>query len=513
MRPLRVSLINLPTITAPHSFSYYGAVPPLGLAYVAASVRAAGHDLTVIDATGEALDARVRRPSAAGVLELQGLTVQQIVRRVPRDTEVVGVSHMFLHQWPLLRELADALREALPACRLVAGGENATAFWETILADCPAIDVCVMGEGERTFTALLAAMAGGEPLEGVPGLALRVGGRGVKTAAAARIELIDELPDPAWDLFPVAAYLDRGHSGGVSRGRSMPLLTSRGCPYRCSFCSSPEMWTTRYVRRDPERIADEIERYVARYGIDNVDLNDLTAMLTKEWIIAFAQTLVRRGVRVTIQLPSGTRSEAVDSEAAQWLVRAGVRNFCYAPESGAPSTLERIHKNVKLDRLRSSLRAAIDAGLTTHASIIIGFPHESLDELWSTYRFVLRLALDGLDTVAVMIFAPYPGSEEYRRLVAEGKLRHDEAYFFSSLLRSAGARAEVHPRLSGTQLSAMQLSFLLSFYALAYARRPWRLTGIAARLARGRQETVMDQFLRTKLRQLGFTRAPGTSDA
>jgi anaerobic magnesium-protoporphyrin IX monomethyl ester cyclase len=505
---LRVALIHPPTITAPRSFSYYSAVPPLGLAYLAAAVREAGHRVQVIDATGAALTTTLTRESPAGPLDVTGLTIPQVVGAVAPDTEVIGISHMFLHQWPLLRDLAVALAHRYPRAKIVLGGENATSFHEHILGECASVHACVLGEGEQTFVSLLdhwATRAGAgasddEGLQAVAGVAYRDAAGAVRrTPSASRILDLDALPLPAWELFPVEAYLDQRRSGGVDRGRSMPVLTSRGCPYKCSFCSSPQMWTTRYQRRSPARVVDEIAGYVERYSITNVDLNDLTAMLTKDWMIEFARTMIERGLKVSIQLPSGTRSEAVDAEAARWLYRAGVRNFCYAPESGSKNTLEQIHKKVKLPHLRASLTAAIEAGLTTHASLIIGFPHEGPRELLDTYRFMLRMALDGLDTVAVMVFAPYPGSEDYDRLRALGKIVHDEHYYYSSLLRSAGAMRSVHPRWSARELAALQLGFLLSFYGLTYARRPGRLVEIGKRLLRGQQESVMDQFLSAKL--------------
>lgn len=501
-----VALINPPTITARASLSYYGSVPPLGLAYVAAAARAEGHRVQVIDAAGEALESVLIRHSGVGALAVQGLSIPQIVGRLDPATEVVGIGHMFLHQWPLLRELCVAIRARLPEALIVLGGENATAFADHILASERSIDVCVIGEGEETFVELLATRDR-DQLVNVPGLALRRGSELLRTPTRARISLVDELQTPAWELFPVDAYLDAGYSGGVDRGRSMPLLTSRGCPYRCSFCSSPQMWTTRYVRRTPAMVVDEIAGYVERYRITNVDINDLTAMLTKDWMVEFCRELAERDLGVSVQFPSGTRSEAIDAEAAQWMYRAGVRNFCYAPESGAASTLERIHKKVKLERLVESMDAAIDAGLTTHASIIIGFPHESLAEMWSTYLLVLELARRGLDTVAVMTFAPYPGSEEYDRLREQGKIRFDDRFFYSALLRSAGSKQSVHPLLSGSALGVVQLGFLLSFFGLSYTLHPAKIPALVERLVRGRQETVMDQFLQTKLRQFGLLRA------
>jgi len=495
-------LIHPPTITAPRSLSYYGAMPPLGLAYIAAVTRETGHRVDVIDGTGEALGQRWSWPSTIGELVVEGLELSAIVQRVDPEAAVIGISHMFLHQWPLLRVLCPLLRRRAPGARIILGGENATAHWAQILSECSAIDACVLGEGESTFVELLAAIADRRPLSEVGGLGLRIGARLRLTRNRPRLSTLDELPPPAWDLLPVDAYLDHGCRSGVDRGRSMPVLTSRGCPFRCSFCSSPSMWGTRYRRRDPERVADEIADLVRRYRITNIDLNDLTAMLTKQWILEFAGLIRERDLKVSVQLPSGTRSEAIDAEAARALVAAGCRNFTYAPESGSRRTLRRIHKRVDLAALRRSMRASIDAGLITHASIIIGFPHERLRDLAASFGLVLRLAVDGCHTVAIIVFAPYPGSEEYKNLLDAGAIRFDDAYYFGSLLRSAGGLRSYHPMLGARALLGLQLGGLIAFFAGQFIVRPRRALGLLRRLSRGEQSSVLDQFLMTKLQQL-----------
>ena len=503
-RALRVCLVRPPTLTAPRSLSYYGTVLPLGLAHVAAAVRSAGHELRVLDGPGLALDRRSRFDSPAGPLVLHGATPAELAAQVG-DAEVVGISHGFLHEWDLVREIVARVRQASPQAFIVLGGENASGYWDRVLARAPEVDACVLGEGEETFVDLLDALATGRDPAAVPGLAVRRAGRPVRTPARARMTALDERPWPAWDLFDVEGYLARGLGSGVHRGRSMPVLTSRGCPYRCTFCSAPTMWGTRYVRRDPARVVDEIERWVARYRIDNVDINDLTAMLTKAWIVELAREVSSRGLAVTWQLPSGTRSEAVDAEAAQLLVAAGCRNFCYAPESGSPRTLQRIGKRVQLPALERSLKSAVAAGMKTHASIIIGFPGETSRDRWDTWRLCARMAAHGLHGLSVLVFSPYPGGALHEELRAQGRLREDARWRYASLLRSAGGGPSRSGAASGgggpgIEL-ALQMAMLAGFHALQYARRPWRLLQHAWALARGQQRTVMDQFLATKLAQ------------
>jgi radical SAM superfamily enzyme YgiQ (UPF0313 family) len=508
-RPLSVCLVRPPIITAPRSFSYYGAVPPLGLAYVAAAARIAGHDVQVIDAAGSALDEHRPYPTSVGTLALTGLDVDEVVSRVDPAAAVVGISHLFLHEWPWVARLLGALRARFPGAVLVCGGENATAFADEMLAQAPALDACVLGEGEATFIDLLAAVAAGLPLSGVAGLAVRGEGAARRTPRRARIADVDGVARPAWDLFPIARYLARRSQGGVDRGASMPVLTSRGCPYICTFCSSPEMWTTRYTRRDPEDVVDEIADLVARYGVENVDIHDLTSLLTKEWTLELVDAMERRGLRISFQLPSGTRSEAVDQEVAERLHRAGCRNFTYAPESGSVRTLRLIEKKVKLDALRASARASVRAGLKTHANLIIGFPHETLADLADTFRLSQDLAGDGIHSVSVMLFAPYPGSALYRALRDEGRIVLGDRYYYSSLQRSGGSVSGYHPRLGRRTLTGLQLVMLASFFARQYATRPRRVVEVVQNLGRSRQETVMDQFLARKLAQLAVAIGAG----
>ncbi len=497
---LRVCLVRPPVVTAPWSLSYYGAVPDLGLAYVAAAVRAAGHHVTVVDAAGEALDRMRPLPTSVGRLAVQGLTHAEVIARIPTDVDVVGFAHMFLHEWDVLRELVGEVKRARPRALTIAGGENATAYWRRMLGECPALDACVRGEGEAAFCEVLARIAAGRAIDDAPSLALRRDGELVANPRCERIRDLDAQPRPAWDLFPVREYLRHGMSSGVDRGAAMPVLTSRGCPYRCTFCSSPQMWTTRYRRRDPDDVVDEIAALQSTYGVRNVNINDLTSLLTKAWILEFCAAVKRRGLEVTWQLPSGTRSEAVDAEAAAAMHDAGCRNFCYAPESGSPAELARIQKRVELPDLRASLRAAIDAGLVTEASIILGIPGQSEDDLRETWRFTQQLARDGLHSLGVMIFAPYPGSALYESLDAEGRIAHDDGYRYGSLLRAAVRGDSYRTGWSRSRLAAVQLAMLASFYATQYARRPGRAMQSVWNLVRGREDTILEKLVRTKAR-------------
>src|SRR5262249_52025054 len=150
-------------------------------------------------------------------------------------------------------------------------------------------------------------------LDGVAGIAFRKGGRVFLHARRERRLDVDRIARPAWHHFRVQTYHLNGYVGGVYSSRiTIPILATRGCPYQCTYCTNPNMWTTRWVAREPARVVDEIQDHVATYGARNFPFQDLTAIIRKDWIVAFAREVIRRGLDITWQLPTGTRSEAID---------------------------------------------------------------------------------------------------------------------------------------------------------------------------------------------------------
>ena len=128
----------------------------------------------------------------------------------------------------------------------------------------------------------------------------------------------------------------------------MPILGTRGCPFQCTFCSNPGMWTQRWIARDPVALADEMELYVRKYRVTNFDFQDLTAIVKRQWIVDFCRELIARDLKITWQMPSGTRAEVFDAEVADLLYRSGCRALAFAPESGSPEILKIVRKQVDL---------------------------------------------------------------------------------------------------------------------------------------------------------------------
>jgi anaerobic magnesium-protoporphyrin IX monomethyl ester cyclase len=478
------------------------ANPPLGLAYIAAALKEAGLGYHIIDGAGDALDTVRPYKGPEGDteiqldnLKIQGLFPEEITGRIPPETDIVGISCMFSVSWPLVRDIADHVRARFPKALLVLGSEHGTAFPDHSLRSS-AFDVIVLGEGEETFVSLVQARVAGRPFDDLPGVAFKKDGGVVNNGLGARIRDVNEIAPPDWDSFPIEDYIDRHQTNGVYLGRSMQILATRGCPYRCAFCSSPNMWTTRFIPRDPKQVVDEMELYIQKYNVANFDFQDLTAIVNRRWAVAFCQEIIERGLDITWQMPSGTRSEVFDEEVADLLYRSGCRVLAFAPESGSPEILKAIKKKADTESLIQASRTVLKRGLKLTCFLVIGFPTDRPDTIRQTMRLVRRLAVIGVDDVVVSKFVPYPGSALFKQLLDDGKIEPKDSFFLADINYYTTKAPSYCDAVSPKQLYRTMIWMFLNFYFISFALRPWRVVATLWSLAtKGVEETRYAKWL------------------
>ena len=516
---MRIQLIHPPAYLNPTALTALRPSLPLGLAYVAASLRAAGHEVSVIDAVGEAPGRLVQDGRVARL----GLTVEQIVARLDPAAGAIGVTAMFTYQWRVVRELLVAIKAARPDALLFGGGEHFTGLPEFSLGDAP-IDLLALGEGEETAAAIakryeeFLAARGGDPgvaaehvaewAEGLAGCAYRKDGALVVEPRRDRVRDVDAIPNPAWDLFNVVGYDANGLVTGIHRGITVPILATRGCPYRCAYCSSPNMWTTKWIPRDPKLVADEIEGYVEKYGAGNFPFHDLTAILKRDWVIDFCREIVGRGLKISWQLPSGTRCEVVDDEVADLLAQSGGWSLNFAPESGSEAVRRKVSKQMTEKSLFGAVASAVRFKLNTSCFFVLGFPGDTVEVFRETLRWSRRLARAGVDDLAVGFFFPIPGTKFYRELEAAGKLALTEEVRMAPIFVHDRWLTEAR-NFSGT-VSARTLTYwryriVLAFYLRAILLNPRRWVRLWKNFRSGREDSKFDSFLQI-LKERFFTK-------
>jgi radical SAM superfamily enzyme YgiQ (UPF0313 family) len=486
-------------INPPSPYSRWGtsllSIPPIGLAYVAAALEQAGYDVDIVDGVGEWIDESHPMSIAGEDFRIQGGSIPQILDRVRGDSIAVGITCMFMHHWPVVKRIIIALRDRYPNIPIILGGENSSGMPVDSLKEADA-DAVVVGEGEETIVPLIDALRRGVSLADIDGIAYRSPDGEVRvTSRRARIRRVDEIPPPAWHLMPIRDYMNKKMFHGPSLGATMPILATRGCPYQCTFCTAPAMWTTAWYPRTPEYVVAEMQHYRDLYGATDFHFVDVTTIVKSSWILKFCDALESKGwTDVTWQLPSGTRSEAITYEVAKRLLATGCPMIVYAPESGAPSVLKRIKKRLKLQRMKDSIKAARRAGLKVECFMIIGFPDESLVEILQTYWFMLQLAWLGVEDTGYSGYRPVPGTEISDDLRASGALIYNDGVYLS-LMKSTSMFGSVswNPRFSDRGLGLLRAAGLAIFYSAAFILRPWRLVRLVRNVIARRQTTKLDR--------------------
>ncbi|MCC6142290.1 MAG: B12-binding domain-containing radical SAM protein [Candidatus Hydrogenedentes bacterium] len=502
-----ITLIRLPSVTNPVGFVGSQAAPSLALAYLGAVLREAGHSVVAIDCQGEGI--HTYRPLEGTPLFAHGLLPAEILARIPKDSLLIGISCMFHNEWIYHQKLIRMIAAEFPGIPLIVGGEHATAAGEYILRTCPWVTACALGEGEETIIDLANALLDGRPLSSVGGLLIRSdeGEGATRTDARSRIRHLDELPWPAWDLLPIQKYFEARVGHGVTNSRNMPMLASRGCPYRCTFCSNPKMWGKLWTPRSAKDVVAEMKYYKEHYQVETFSFYDLTAVVKKSWIMEFTNLLIEENLQVRWLLPSGTRSEALDQEVLHNLKKSGCFLIIYAPENGSPEMLKRIQKQVDLEKMLTSVRAARREGLISRANIIHGMPGETWRDILITWGYIVRLAWAGMNDVSVFPFSPYPGSKLHEQLREKGAIPPEgEEYDMVMALNLSNNYAQVRSWNDDLSARELRMAIIISsaiFYSTQFIFRPWRVAVSSWRLATGHPVTLMERVVVNGLARFG----------
>ena len=489
-------LVNLPGIKAINSLGLHSPNPPVGLAYIAAVLRKNGYAYKVIDMAGEALN-QIASFKKKKSCYIQGLSIEQCLSRIPENTDIIGVSCMFSPHWPILRDLTDKIRIQFPNIFMVAGGEHVTALPEFSLQNSK-LDAIILGEGELIFPSLIKAFRNNEDFQHIKGLAFkdRTTGKMVVNMNEQRIADLDSIPWPDWDNFPIEKYIESDFQNGVNRGRSMPIVATRGCPHRCSFCSNMKMWAGIYKVRNPADVVSEMENYMKKWEIVNFNFQDLTAFLSKQWILKLSGEIVSRGLHISWQLPSGIRAENFDNEVALSVYKAGCKNMAFAPESASSEILASVKKDVDLEQIEKAIKVAVANDINLSCFLVIGFPLETIETLRMALKFVKKLAYLGVSDIGLAQFVPYPGSELFDQLLKSGQIKLDDEFFLSPMefyLKTSRCYAK---NLTSKQLYDWQIKILVNFYLLSFFCRPLKtFRNIIKALLFRKEETRYAKFI------------------
>ena len=347
---------------------------------------------------------------------------QDILTRVKAfKPDIVGISCNFTTYSRASFEVADLIKENMPDVLVVMGGAHVSMDPEKVLRqDCKA-DVIVRGEGEETFAELCDCREKKLDLSPLSGITFRKGSEIVSNPKRPLMTDIDHLPIPNRKFINQDLYtnINKKMYFLAKNDRIASIMTSRGCPYNCVFCSTKAVWERKFRPRKPESVVEEISSLVNKYGVTEILINDDQFYLDKNRVISICELILERGIKISFNVTSGSSVWLIDSNLLRILKKAGLYRLTFPIESGSPQTLKYIRKPIDLAKTKLLIKTANTMGIWTYANFIIGFPFETRSDIEKTFEYAKK---SGLDYATFFIAKPYAGSDMYETFREEGLL-------------------------------------------------------------------------------------------
>jgi magnesium-protoporphyrin IX monomethyl ester (oxidative) cyclase len=402
---------------------------PIGLIHLASALEQAGHTVRLYDAAVRYDLAAMDAADAAGRDVIIGDAWDRFAQAVAGEWDLVGISNMFYTQMPMALEAARVVRRVLPRTPIVIGGPPATVRPEDYLAE-PAVDYVLRGEGELALVGLAGALAQGRPVEDLPSLSLRKDGAVRSNPLIEYPQDLDVLPMPAYHLLNLDEQMvavRRGRNGWrlVPR-RVVPVITSRGCPFHCNFCSIHlhmgrrwRMHSVAYVLRHVRHILTQLGHRHIDFMDDNMGLDPRRLEALLDGFLA----LRREGLSFTWRTPTGMRTDRLTREVLAKARQAGCTAISLAVESGSQRVLKDVvHKQLDLDQVVAAAGWCREVGIKARAGYIMSLPGETRQDMEATIRFATMLKRRYGIRGHLATATPFYGTELYETCARNGYL-------------------------------------------------------------------------------------------
>ncbi len=420
-------LLILPPITIPKGMAKR-CIPPLGITYIAASLREAGFPVRILDASVEGYE--TERTSEDGSLLTYGLSLERIRERIADENpDIVGISLIFSTDLDNVMDVCQLIKKHNPEIPVVVGGLHPTIYPREILQESVrnghrSIDFIIRGEGERRFLGFLEDSRQGHFDLNAEGLCGWYKERIFTNAQLGRIQNLDALPFPAYDLLPIEKYFDINVPfSPVPKGRRvLPILTSRGCPVGCRFCASTNVYHT-FIARTAQNVIEEIVTWQADYDIDEIQFADDNLTLDRRRSLELFEKLA--DLNINWCTPNGIMINTINDELIEAMHRSGLYQITLSFDSGNAKSLKAFHnKPVNLTRVPDLARKAKDLGIFSHGTLVVGMPGETVEDIQESFDFAYDLELTSL---SVFIAAAIPGSALYHTALNNGLIAKEDA--------------------------------------------------------------------------------------
>ena len=387
----------------------------LGLSYITSFVRERGHTVVAVDSLyelpGMPVEVEPVKFKYQDVYKI-GLSYDNIVKQVPKDNDLVGISGPTSNHRIIIKELSAAIKKRYPKMKVLVGGPYPSANPE----DIPHlnIDYGIDGESEIVLDKLLSGVAHDK----IKGLIYRdKKGKWHFNGKADLPADLDKIPFPARDVFHCNEILDNQNHARIRKGteivtkkvRSVPMITSRGCPYNCGFCSVHIMNGKKWRYRSPENVIAEMKELKEKYNVDEVALLDDHLAGDRSRFIRIMDLMIKEKINLQWTLPNGIRVDYLDKEILRKMKKSGCTSLVLGVQNGSQEMLDIMETRLDLKKVEEVVREAKNIGLNMAGFFLVGYPGETRKRFRESLRFCKRLGKKyGISDWRINIVRAYP---------------------------------------------------------------------------------------------------------
>lgn len=395
---------------------------PLGLAYLASHLEKFDFPVKILDTVAEGKITKNKKDKSV----LYGLSNEQIKKRIREySPDIVGVSCLYTAYAGDAHRIAKIVKQVRPKALVLFGGAHATIFPELTLKD-KNIDMIVLGEGEETLLEIVRFWQQGKNVYNTSGTVVRKNTKIVTNKARNFIENLDDIPFPARHLLPMKKYFRHPDYTFSMRSPTTPMITSRGCPGKCIYCSIHSVWGHSWRGRDPKKVVDEMEELQKKYGVGEIEFFDDSMGANKKRLELICDEIIERKIDIKWSPPNGIAHWTLDEKLLEKMKKSGCYRITFGIESGNLETRKFVGKPYDLSQAKRMIQYANKIGMWTICTNIIGFPYETKQQIQDTIDFAIN---SGTDLALFYLLCPHPGTTAYEIFKKEGLANFD--YIFT----------------------------------------------------------------------------------
>lgn len=354
---------------------------------------------------------------------------------------IVGFQ-VFSVDYPKFCRLISKIHAICPETKIVVGGPHVSGLPEQTLIDNPDLDFVIRGEGEEALKLLVLSLLQeslDSTIKNIPNLVYRTDNKIISNKS--ELVDVDKYGAPAWKILEPDKYPPIQHGTFHKSTRVVPILTSRGCPYPCTFCAGHLITGKKIRRRDVNNIVDEIEFLQSSYGFKEFIIEDENFTFYKDHVLNLSNELKKRNIKCYFSLPNGIRADRLDDEIVYHLKQMGTYMVSLGIESGSKKTLKAMKKNWDLQLVKDKIHLLRKNGIIVNGGFILGFSNETIQDIKKTINFAIT---SDIDITYFGNYIPLPGSEDFNRMIREGELKLEKIDW--NLYTTYFGRIPYHPR-------------------------------------------------------------------